>query len=441
MRRDIYILLFVISVFAFGSVVLSQGNEGILYIKTSDMKDALLEGAEVFINEEYKGKTPLLLEDVAPGTYKIRITLSGYYDWERSVLIEADEVVKFTAKLRKRETKASLTILSDPLEAEVYINGELMGTTPLILSDLEPGTLKIKLVKDEYEYEGAIAVEAEAKTKVEFILGKKAPTKVTLTEEKVQPEEIRPSITKPIEGEMVYIPAGEFIMGSDKGDNDEKPQHTVYLDAFYIDKYEVTNAQYRTFMEAGGYDNRTFWTDEGWNFIKSNNITQPKFWRDKKFNQPNQPVVGVSWYEASAYARWAGKRLPTEAEWEKASRGTDGRNWPWGDEFISTYANTSGRDDGYMWPAEVGSYPQGESPYGVYDMAGNVWEWVADWYDSGYYSSSPSRNPEGPQYSEYKVRRGSSWDLGGATARCADRGFGPPNSRGFSIGFRCAKSK
>jgi len=170
---------------------------------------------------------------------------------------------------------------------------------------------------------------------------------------------------------MVYVPAGEFIMGSDEGDSDEQPVHTVYLDAFYIDKYEVTNAQYRRCVEAGAYS-LPHSTDR---------YTDP--------NYAEYPVVYVDWYQAEAYCRWAGKRLPTEAEWEKAARGTEGRIWPWGNAFDGSKVNSCDKncpydyndasvDDGYADTAPVGSYPAGASPCGALDMAGNVWEWVAD---------------------------------------------------------------
>jgi formylglycine-generating enzyme required for sulfatase activity len=174
-------------------------------------------------------------------------------------------------------------------------------------------------------------------------------------------------------------------MGSDEGD-DEKPVHRVYLDAFYIDKYEVTNALYGRFMRATGHK-------------------EPKLWNNKEFSVPNKPVVGVSWYDAKNYCEWAGKRLPTEAEWEKAARGTDGRIWPWENQWDAGKANTSEKDDGYQYTAPVGNFEEGKSPYDAYDMVGNVREWVADWYDFEYYKKSPRHNPTGPVSGKFKVRR------------------------------------
>jgi len=217
---------------------------------------------------------------------------------------------------------------------------------------------------------------------------------------------------------MVYVPAGEFIMGSDKGDSDERPVHTVYLDVFYIDKTEVTNAQYRQCVEAGTCDTpvKTIYYDHA--------------------DYAQHPVVYVSWDDADTYCRWAGKRLPTEAEWEKAARGTDGRTYPWGEGLDCDHAQYSECDGGTV---PVGSKPEGVSPYGALDMVGNVWEWVADWYDPGYYSQSPGRNPLGPDSGEGRVLRGGSWHSNQRFARCAYRVGGNPRYWYFYVGFRCAR--
>jgi hypothetical protein len=175
--------------------------------------------------------------------------------------------------------------------------------------------------------------------------------------------------------EMVLVPAGEFWMGSDDGNDDEKPRHRVDLDAYYIDRYEITNGLYQRFMEA-------------------TNRPGPRYWSDSHLNGASQPVVGVNWYDAEAYCRWVGKRLPTEAEWEKAARGDDGRTYPWGEQWDSSRANS--KESQRNKAAPVGSYPSGVSPYGAYDMAGNVWEWVADWYAKDYYERSPPAEPAGP---------------------------------------------
>ena len=220
--------------------------------------------------------------------------------------------------------------------------------------------------------------------------------------------------------EMVSVPAGEFWMGSDDSDaySDEKPRRRVYLDAFRIDKFEASNALYRRFMEATGR-------------------AAPSYWNDSMWNEPSQPVVGVDWYDASAYCSWAGKRLPTEAEWEKAARGTDGRKYPWGDQWDSSRANSAESKIGKM--VSVGSYPSGVSPYGAHDMAGNVWEWVADWYGDNYYSQAPNRNPKGPDSGQYRVLRGGSWFNLPRGLRVSLRNRLTPAYRGGLIGFRCAQ--
>jgi len=216
---------------------------------------------------------------------------------------------------------------------------------------------------------------------------------------------------------MLYVPAGEFTMGSDRNSN-EQPVHTVYLDAFYIDKTEVTNAQYRKCVEAGGCDTpvKTTYYDNA--------------------DYAQHPVVYVSWNDADAYCQWAGKRLPTEAEWEKAARGTDGRTYPWGEGIDCDHAQYGGCGGGTV---PVGSKPKGASPYGALDMAGNVWEWVADWYDSGYYSQSPRRNPPGPDSGGGRVLRGGSLHGNQRFTRCAYRVGGNPGYWYFYVGFRCAK--
>jgi formylglycine-generating enzyme required for sulfatase activity len=218
--------------------------------------------------------------------------------------------------------------------------------------------------------------------------------------------------------EMVLVPAGDSWMGSEDGGSEERPRRKVYLDGFYIDRTEVTNAQYRRFMEATGQ-------------------RAPAYWGNSRFNAPDQPVVGVDWGDARAYCAWAGKRLPTEAEWEKTARGPDGRRYPWGDEWDPRKANFA--EGGPGKPTPVGSYRAGASPYGAVDMAGNVWEWVADWYQRDYYTKAPSRNPPGPDQGALKVLRGGSWYDYPFDLRAAYRSFSTPDFRITYIGFRCAR--
>ena len=225
---------------------------------------------------------------------------------------------------------------------------------------------------------------------------------------------------------LMYVPAGEFLMGSTENDinaeEDEFPQHKVYLDAFWIDQTEVTNAQYRLCVEAG-------------------NCQEPEitdFYNSEKFTK--HPVVYVSWNDAQGYCEWAGRRLPTEAEWEKAARGTEGQIYPWGDDspdndFLNYYRNIGNT-------TVVGRYTLGVSPYGLFDMAGNVWEWVADWYGAGYYGNSPTKNPDGPDSGALKVLRGGSWNMYTQAIRSAERfNYNPNIASGSALGFRCALSK
>jgi formylglycine-generating enzyme required for sulfatase activity len=241
---------------------------------------------------------------------------------------------------------------------------------------------------------------------------------------------------------FVYVPAGEFTMGSDAGGSDEKPVHTVYLDSYWVMRTEVTNAQYGRFVDVGGYATERFWTTEGWRWRVENNLTLPSRWTDSDFNGAAYPVVGVSWYEAVAYANWLAERtglslrLPTEAEWEKAARGTDGRIYPWGNEWSPVLANTWESGYGYERTAPVGSYANGASPYGALDMVGNVWEWANDWYDSEYYAGSSARNPPGPTSGQYRVLRGGSWYLSSTLVRAADRVRDEPDLRVGYVGFR-----
>ena len=181
---------------------------------------------------------------------------------------------------------------------------------------------------------------------------------------------------------MVLVPAGSFLMGLPEGDilaeDHEMPERQVELAAYWIDVYPVTNGRYARFLEAGGYDRREWWTEAGWEWKGRHRVRKPALWGEAGWDGPDQPAAGVSWYEADAYARWAGRRLPTDAEWEKAARGTDGRRYPWGDAWPSPSVANFGMVIGRTTP--VGLFPGGVSPYGCHDMAGNVNNWTSDWY-------------------------------------------------------------
>ncbi len=302
----------------------------------------------------------------------------------------------------------------------------------------------------------AFAFEMEPDTLDRFIFLSAPPVEVV--EETPTPPRRKPRAAAPREhavGELadapetVLVPAGSFLMGSTEdnqwADNDERPQHQVELDAFRIGRYPITNAQYGRFIEEGGYNNQAFWTGDGRAWLKKESITQPAYWDDSKWNRPDHPVVGVSWYEAVAYCRWLSEvvgqefRLPTEAEWEKAARGEHGREWPWGNEFDPQKANTN--EGGPRRTTPVGQYsPDGDSPYGAADMAGNVWEWCQDWFAKDYYQRSPSENPPGPETGGSRVLRGGSWLYAQPSARCACRHGNSPGDRSINVGFRVAAS-
>jgi len=250
---------------------------------------------------------------------------------------------------------------------------------------------------------------------------------------------------------MVYVPGGSFQMGSnsDEADSDEQPVHEVTLDGFWMDQTEVTNAQFATFLNEEGNQTEGGETwldieDEDCLIEESGGEFQPKS------GYVEHPVIEVSWYGAAAYCEWAGGRLPTEAEWEYAARGEQGHIYPWGDEFdcsrgnfddeteIDSYVVPGGEGcDGYIRTAPVGSFPEGASWCDALDMAGNVWEWVADWYEEDYYERSPVENPTGPESGEYRVLRGGSWYDLDWFVRAASRGWLHPAITYNYNGFRC----
>jgi formylglycine-generating enzyme required for sulfatase activity len=303
----------------------------------------------------------------------------------------------------------SLAISAFVPGVEVFLSDQRVGEVGpgrrLTSGDLEVGAYRVRARKAGYkdwEREVRIAANQRAELVIDIEPLRPEPPKAPRTEDGA---------------EMVLVPAGEFLMGSNDGAYDEKPPHRVYLDAFSIDKYETTNALYKRFMDATGRP-------------------APSYWSDGNFNGASQPVVGVSWGDADAYCRWAGKRLPTEAEWEKVARGTDGRKYPWGEQWDATRANAENRL-GKTVP--VGSHASGASPYGAQDMAGNAWEWVADWYGSTYYRNSPERNPEGPDSGTSRVLRGGSWLNYPRSLRSAFRLYFTPDFRSHYLGFRCAR--
>lgn len=249
--------------------------------------------------------------------------------------------------------------------------------------------------------------------------------------------------TWPAKDEMVLVPAGEFLMGSDKKTDrlayrGEMPQRRVYLNAYEIGKYEVTALEYLKFVLATNRNPQLDWRYDGGNFQEA---------------MAHHPIMHVSWYDADAYCTWAGKRLPSEAEWEKAARGTDGRLYPWGREQAGPTRANFGRT-GLSGPVRdrperlllyppiisVDKYDMAVSPYGLHQTIGNVAEWVNDWYDKDYYATAPDRNPTGPETGTQKAFRGGGWMDSTTTMRVAMRNGTDPHTKINWMGFRCAKS-
>ena len=327
-------------------------------------------------------------------------------------------------------TLATLRVTSTPSGATVYLDGKQIGSTPLRGYHIDTGVRRQKQVEIGLELAGY-------RSHVERLTlrgGQTTPWDMHLEKLSV------PSVSIP--AGMVLIPAGEFQMGSNTGSDDERPVHTVYVDAFYMDKYEVTNAQYKRFVDA----NPEWRKDRMPKSLHSGDYL--KYWRGNTYpaRKGNHPIVHVSWYAAMAYAQWAGKRLPTEAEWEKAAHGGHVElEYPWGNTISGDHANYGGNDT-----KPVGSYSA--NAYGLYDMAGNVWEWCLDEYDRKFYKNSPSQNPLSgansinwllSKYREiksFRVQRGAGWDSTERFVRIANRVGTTPTNTSSNLGFRCVRS-
>ncbi|MBD3184456.1 SUMF1/EgtB/PvdO family nonheme iron enzyme [Candidatus Poribacteria bacterium] len=309
----------------------------------------------------------------------------------------------------------TLEVTSEPSGAKVILDGKEIGITPI---KIQPSPGEHRLMVAKLGYYGAAA---NIPAKIDDI------------------DELKLNLKRISTEDMIKIPAGPFLMGSsdeeitkvvrDLGGGElgpdvgwfaaERPQHEASVEEFYIDKYEVTNEKYKAFVEAVGKPTPRDW--EGGTYPEG---------------KGDHPVVYVSWEDANEYCHWVGKRLPTETEWEKAARGTDARIWPWGNTFDITKCNVESWEGSGSTP--VGSYPDGVSPYGVYDMAGNVWEWTDSWYDA--YPGSDHTTTEFGK--KVRVLRGGSWyhynSLGPIGARCASRDRAVPQSISYVAGFRCA---
>jgi formylglycine-generating enzyme required for sulfatase activity len=335
--------------------------------------------------------------------------------------------------------------------------GEIRSGRALVINNVPEGTHRLRATKaghKEWTREMQVAANQRAEVMIDIEPLRPEPPKAARSEDGA---------------EMGLVPAGEITLGSDQADLDryvgdckkagfaeqtckewgghELPRHRVTLDAFSIDRYEVTNALFEQFVRATGHRTTAERDGDGWVYQRKDGKWQWQKVKGAWWRAPSgpgtsapsdHPVVQVSWHDADAYCRWAAKRLPTEAEWERAARGTDGRRYPWGDDWDAAKANGNLT---IKTTRSVGSYQAGVSPYGIHDMAGNVLEWVADWFDASYYSRSPEKNPRGPLSGERRVLRGGSWDLDPVFLRSTSRFqlYGSPVNRGNSTGFRCAR--
>jgi formylglycine-generating enzyme required for sulfatase activity len=278
-----------------------------------------------------------------------------------------------------------------------------------------------------------------------------SPARDTTLDERVAIAERLGELGDPRSLEWVEVPGGVFVMGTDpEVEPEQKPHESPQIEPdlrpFEIMRTPVTVARFEGFVRAGGYETREHWSPEGWAFRSEGALRCPRFASPEEraewgpYLTPSRPVVGVSWFEAEAYARWAGVRLPTEAEWEKAARGTQGFVYPWGNDWEEDRAAHRGQGPRKTLP--VGVFPRGESPYGALDMVGSVWQWCSDAYAPDAYVHAESRDPTGPPASgrASRVVRGGAWNTLPFSLRCANRNSYPPTARFSNLGFRCARS-
>ena len=390
------------------------------------------------------------------------ITLSEVHFGPNQVVVV--EVLQGGTVLYQGEGKAGFTRDSSNRTVEIIVNppghelialfevvaaedvGDLLGGQITVdasqSSDTHYGISEVKWewgdgqqTKSGEELTASHTYERVGEYTITLTVGNGAPSPITATAEKVISVTAEPEIVSKSDGTtMLLIPIATFEMGDSFGEGlpHELPVHTVTVNAFYMDATEVTNAAYKQFLDATGHK-------------------VPESWDDPAFNAPDQPVVGVSWFDAAAYAQWAGKRLPTEAEWEHAARGgRSGARYPWGDTITHDDANYKGKGGKDIWDgsAPVGNFPPND--YGLYDMGGNVWEWCADEYDAKFYSVSEENNPVAGKLITFmnddfakvntrRVKRGGSWTSADNKIRVAGRNFFDPLTTSGTTGFRCAK--
>ena len=401
-------------------------------------------GATVYVDSVRIGKTPLQGYQMDTGVRRVKqvevgLELSGYKRSVAKLTLKGGQQTPWAVRLEKLVSRtATLIVTSTPSNADVYVDNVRVGKTPLTSYKVDTGEQREKQVEVGLEFSGYKSRVAQLTLKG----GQSTPWDVRLED---IPQTQRTTVPSGVAPEdMVLIPAGEFEMGSNDGNSTEKPVHTVYLDAFYMDIYEVTNAQYKKFVDA----NPQWMKDRIPPSMYGNNYLE--HWNGNSYpsGKGNHPVVNVTWSGAMAYAKWAGKRLPTEAEWEKAARGgLVGKKYPWGDSIDSSKANYG---ENVKDTTPVGSYPP--NGYGLYDMAGNVMEWCLDAYDEDFYKSSPRRNPIAgadnvvqvinnfTNIENNRACRGGSWAAFSYDLRVAYRLMGGPAGTSSLYGFRCARA-
>ena len=367
-----------------------------------------------------------------------------------------------TPKAPDEPTRGAVAITSKVPGVEVWLGDRKLGETTrggtLLVPDLSAGTYQFTARKPGHR-DWTRKVDVGAGQRVELPM-------------EIEEASYPPAIRGEDGAEMLLIPAGDFWMGATPEgleavrrhckqnphidycqnghyDRNELPRHRVTLNAVYLDRFEVTNALFEKFVRATAHQTLAETEGAGVVWFRQDRRSQRSRIKGASWRAPNGPgssaqadfpVVQVSWFDAVAYCKWAGKRLPTEAEWEKAACGVDGYRFPWGNALDSTRSNNFRGGNSASASTPVGTYPGGASSYGVQDMAGNVWEWVADWYDGGYYGVSPTHNPPGPATGTSRVARGGAWNGGSALIETSRRLSVLPSGHSNALGFRCAKS-
>ncbi|MDD5225233.1 MAG: formylglycine-generating enzyme family protein [bacterium] len=401
-----------------GSILLNVGNNSLAIEQ---------EKTSVYLDDNYIGVMPragkiLKIENVLIGQHKLRIEHPDYEPVEDSIEVRNRATEEATLKLQGKPGK--ILIASTPLRARVFLDGTRRGETPYA-GNLSPGRHRIRVDLPGYQPKD-----------LEIEIRPNRPQSVSL-----ELEALAQGQQAATAGRMVLIPAGDFMMGCNEDfdrqcESDEHPYHRIYLDSFLIDKFLVTIAEYHECVAAG----------------KCSAPDRGGYCNWEKDGRDDHPVNCVDWRQAEAYCHWKGERLPTEAEWEKAARGTEGLIYPWGNDFdcqsqdqeesrLKSLSVLGGKDrDRFEDTTPVSCFISGLSPYGLFDMAGNVWEWIRDWYGEKYYRDSPSRNPQGPPLGTMRVVRGGSWyNSIPANFRSSNRNAQDWLSRRAFIGFRCAR--